>query len=560
VEGNPLDEAEDGDEVGEDASRAGAAGAGACRSPTERTEHRAVRLPVGARVAIVGAGPSGLVAAKYAVQAGLDVVVFEAGDDLGGQWHTAAAHSGVWPGMRTNTSRAMTAFSDLAPPDDCPLHPPAERIHAYLRTYAQRFGITDRIRLATPVRRVTRARVVDGERFDGVVVASGRFRRPCPAPGLAAFAGEVIHAFDYPGAEPYRGRRTLVYGNGISGLEIASDLATVTDVVSAFRKPRYVIQKVVDGVSSDWQWYTAFGALERRRLPREELGRTLRDRVLRVAGNPAAFGAPEPDPDFFVAGISLCQDYLAQVADASIVCRPAIAAIDGRTVTFGDGSNETVDAIVCATGYDVDLPYLDDEVRAVLGPGPDLALYQRTLHPDLPGFGVIGQFLAQGPYFPLLELQARWIVAAWTGAVPAPDKTRMRATIAEPRPPLDAHNALAMTLAEELGAAPDLLARPDLTEPLLFGPLLPPRYRLDGPDPLPDAADRFRAQLAASPRRPVEPADIDTLRGFGYERAADIVARSALPRPRAGPATDTSAQRSLPPLTVSSSTVPRPRA
>ena len=140
-------------------------------------------------------------------------------------------------------------------------------------------------------------------------------------------------------------------------------------------------------------------------------------------------------------GLSLCQDYLAQVADGSIVCRPAIAAIDGRAVTFIDGSIETVDAIVCATGYDVDIPYLHGDVWAVLG--PDLALYQRTLHPDLPGFGVIGQFLAQGPYLPLLELQARWIVATWAGDVSPPDQARMRAAIAEPRPPLDPHNALA---------------------------------------------------------------------------------------------------------------------
>ena len=360
-------------------------------------------------MAIVGAGPSGLVAAKHALQAGFDVAVFEASDDLGGQWHTTAAHSGVWPGMHTNTSRAMTAFSDFPAPADYPLHPAAEQIHAYLRAYAQHFGVTDRIRLHTPVSRVSAARAVDGERFDGVIVASGRFRKPRLPPGLDAFYGDVIHAFDYPGAGPYRDRRTLVYGNGVSGLEIASDLATVTAVVSAFRKPRYVIQKVVDGVSSDWQWYTAFGALERRLLSREEFSRTLRDRVLRVAGNPAAFGAPEPDGDILTAGLSLCQDFLAQVAVGSILCRPAIAAIGGRAVTFIDGSIETVDAVVCATGYDVDIPYLHDDVWAVLG--PDLALYQCTLHPDLPGFGFVGQFLAQGPYLPLLELQARWIVA-----------------------------------------------------------------------------------------------------------------------------------------------------
>jgi len=81
-------------------------------------------------VAIVGAGPSGLVAAKQALDAGFDVTVFEASDDLGGQWYTTAAHSGVWPAMHTNTSRAMTAFSDFDAPADYPLHPTAEQIHA----------------------------------------------------------------------------------------------------------------------------------------------------------------------------------------------------------------------------------------------------------------------------------------------------------------------------------------------------------------------------------------------------------------------------------------------
>lgn len=84
----------------------------------------------GARAAIVGAGPGGLAAAKYAIEAGFDVTVFEASDDLGGQWHTTARHSGVWPGMQTNTSRAMTAFSDFPAPADHPSYPVAEQVHA----------------------------------------------------------------------------------------------------------------------------------------------------------------------------------------------------------------------------------------------------------------------------------------------------------------------------------------------------------------------------------------------------------------------------------------------
>jgi hypothetical protein len=80
----------------------------------------------------------------------------------------------------------------------------------------------------------------------------------------------------------------------------------------------------------------------------------------------------------------------------------------------------------------------------------------------------------------------------------------------EPPPPLDPHNALALTLAEELGVAPDPDEWPELAEALIFGPMLPPRYRLRGPGALPDAAVRFAEQVAASPRAPVDPEDLET--------------------------------------------------
>jgi dimethylaniline monooxygenase (N-oxide forming) len=472
-----------------------------------------VRLAEGARIVVVGAGPSGIAAARHALAAGFEVTVFEASDRLGGQWDTAAAHSGVWPGMHTNTSRAMTAFSDRPARPGHPLHPAAEQVHAYLAQYATAFGVTERIRFGCPVKRVEPGWTVDGEPFDAVVVASGRFGKPRLPSIVRGFRGQLLHSFDYPGAEAFAGRTVLVYGNGISGAEIASDLASHATVISAFRKSRYVIQKEVDGVPSDWQWYTQFGALERRLLSSEEWSRRQRERVLRVAGNPADFGAPAPDEDLRVAGLSLCQEYLAQVREHSIVCRPAIAAVDDRTVTFTDGTHATVDVIVCATGYDLHVPYLD--AHLVDARAGDWPLYERTFHPDLPGLGVIGQFLAQGPYFPLLELQARWIVAVWSGAVPAPGEERMRQGLARGRPALEAHNALALSLSEQFGVSPDPLDFPQLTEPLIFGPMLPVRYRLSGPGALPDAAAMFTSELATSPRAPVEPGDIEALRAFG---------------------------------------------
>jgi glycine/D-amino acid oxidase-like deaminating enzyme len=466
------------------------------------------------RVAVIGAGPGGIVTAKHALEAGFDVTVFEASDDLGGQWHTTASHSGIWPGMHTNTSGVMTAFSDGPDPVCDPLHPAAEQIHRYLRAYADWSGVSDRIRLNTTVRRVAPGWDVDGERFDRLVAASGRFGRPHVPSGLEGFTGELLHSFDYPGAEPFRGRPALVYGNGISGSEIGEDLARVTTVVAAFRKPRYVVQKNVDGVPADWQWYTAFGALERRGLDRDELSAALRERVLRIAGDPADFGAPAPDRDLLAAGLALCQDWLAEVRAGRIICRPAIAAVDGYDVTFTDGSRERVEAIVCATGYEPHIPYLDERLWR--------ETYLRTLHPDAPTLGLVGQFFAQGPYLPLLELQARWIVGIWAGDVQPPDADTMRAglTLA---PPVDAHSVFATAVAEELGVAPDPLAWPDLADPLIFGPMLPPRYRFTGPGAQTGAPARFARLLAAAPRPQVDPADVEALSRFGLADAADLI-------------------------------------
>ena len=517
-------------------------------------------LPSGGRVAVVGGGPAGLTAAKHLIEHGLDPVVLEQSADIGGQWNSGAAHSGVWQGMRTNTSKTLTSFSDFPAPESFPMFPRAEQIHEYLRAYADRFGVTAAVRTGCRVLEVDRVdggwsvrRREDGRErtdvFDGVLVASGRFSRPSypDVPGLPEFArhGRLVHAFDYRTADEFRGQRVLVYGNSISGLEIASDLAAAdsTTVVSACRKARYVLPKVARGVPSDWQWFTQFAALAGQALPYEDLSAGLRQAVLETAGNPADFGAPEPSADILAAGISLSQDYLALVAEGRIAVAPAIVAVDGDVVEFEDGSRAAFDVIVCATGYALDLPYLAPGIRATLGADDTyLDLYQRTLHPDLPGLGFLGQYVLQGPYLPVLELQARWLAALWSGAVEAPDRERMLSGIQQyramkPIVAFDVHHALASALAAELGVAPDLLARPELAERLLFGPMVGARYRLDGPGAGPDAEALFvRAvgELGPGAFPPAHDGQIAALQGvaavLGDPALTEVAARLARER------------------------------
>ena len=454
------------------------------------------------RVAIVGGGPAGIVLAKELLEAGFEPVVLEQGGGLGGQWIQGTAHSAVWPGMEANTSGAMTRFSERPVPQSWPLFPSADDVRRELVAYAESFGVAARVRLGTRVRaarsggcgwEVEAEDVVDGsvtvERFAGLAACSGRFAAPRLPRDIGVFGDTVqlLHSAAYPGRDTFTGRRVLVLGNSISGLEIAADLAldpSIT-VVSACRRPRWIIPKLARGVPADQQWFTAFADLVGRTLGPEAAARGLRAALEEAVGDPAAAGGLAPDPDILATGVSQSQHYLRLVAEDRIDVRPAIRAVDGDVVRFADASACAIDAVILATGYEPSLPYVDVDPRS---------LVLHTFDPAQPGLAVMGQYILHGPYLPVLELQARWIAGVWAG--------NCRAAAAPPLPalPFYAHHTLAGAFAAAAGAEPDPAAYADLADALLFGPLLPERYRLADPD----AATRFTTAVAAFKPRPVE--------------------------------------------------------
>jgi dimethylaniline monooxygenase (N-oxide forming) len=498
------------------------------------------------RVAVVGAGPSGLVAAKSLREEGLEPVVFEQADGVGGQWYGPSAHSGVWPGMRANTSKTLDAFSDFPPPESLPMFPRAEELRDYLRSYADAFDLGRSLRLQTPVRRIERDhggwRVVTGdgrgERFDGVVVASGRFNRPHrPAiEGLERFAGEVVHSFHYRGRDAFRGKRVVVLGSSVSGTEIASDLGSDDSirVTASLRTPRYVIPRVSRGVPADWRFFTRLSAYLPMAFPMEVVADGLKRMVLDVSGHPSQYGAPSPHDNILVARVTLGQHWLADVAEGRIHCRPALVGVRGRTVAFADGHEEEADAIVTATGYDLSLPFLPEEVRRTLNADPTaLDLYVHTFHPDLPGLAFIGQYVLIGPYAPCVELQARWIAMVWSGVRELPPREHMARGIEEWRAVRQTTSTLflpplAVALSQEAGVAPDLAARPEITRHLLFGPLAPAQFRLDGHGRRADALELYKRAIGAfgGDTSPVptdeELGELRTLAGALGDRAPEL--------------------------------------
>jgi dimethylaniline monooxygenase (N-oxide forming) len=465
-------------------------------------------------VAVIGAGPGGLATARWLLSQGFDPTIFEQAPMVGGQWTGLPGLSGVWPAMHTNTSRVMTAFSDLDHETDL-VHPAAPDMLAYLNRYAATFGLTSHIRFDTRVERLSRegtgwllSHTGTTERFDRVVVASGRFHSPAiPAiRGLETFTGSegVTTTYQYRGPDTYCGKRVLVAGGAISALEIAAELAIGADrVVVTQRRQRYVLSKFAAGVPSDHRIFTRYGVIAAEHLPAAEIDRQLKEIVVEANGSPEQYGAPAPDPSLFAAGITLSQHYLPLVADGLIAVRPWMRSVANAAVTFADGTAEEFDGIVFGTGFDLNLPFLGNDIREAVGlDAVHLDTDRYTFHPDLPGLAFVGMWDQSGGYFVPLELQARWIAYTWGGAIPATNEADRRSSIDSYRARRGMSqktrmNVAALTFARAAGVEPCLDNWPHLRRALLFGPLAPSCFRLEGPDALPDAPARLARDAAA---------------------------------------------------------------
>ena len=240
-----------------------------------------------------------------------------------------------------------------------------------------------------------------------------------PISGLESFTGAAgaTATYHYREPDPYLGKRVLVAGGAISALEIASELAQLGVAVTVTqRRQRYVLPKFAAGVPSDARIFTRYGTLANETLPPAEVDRQLKEIVVEAGGSPEQYGAPAPDPSLFAAGVTLAQQYLPLVAEGRITVRPWLTSVDGERVAFADGTSEEFDGILFGTGFEIDMPFLSDEIRAIVDLDTvHLDADRYTFHPDLPGLAFVGMWDQSGGLFVPLELQARWIAYAWGG-------------------------------------------------------------------------------------------------------------------------------------------------
>ncbi|MBF6214730.1 NAD(P)-binding domain-containing protein [Nocardia puris] len=324
-------------------------------------------------VAVVGAGPAGLSAARMLRLHGIDYDHFERHTDVGGLWDIDNPGTPMYESAHFISSRDVSGFYDFPMPGHFGDYPSRRQILEYTRNFADTFGLRHGIEFGTAVDSV----VADGDgwlvtpaggaprRYRGVICASGTNWHPRIPHHPGEFDGEIRHAVTHRSAREFAGKRVLVVGLGNSGADIACDAAQSADAAFiSVRRGYHIVPKHIFGVPADQ--LDESGASLPRWIERPVLAGLLR----LLVGDVTRWGLPKPDHKLFESHPLLNSQLLHHLQHADITAKPDIARFDGPDVVFADGSRERVDVVLYATGYEMRIPYADPDLFSWNGDRP----------------------------------------------------------------------------------------------------------------------------------------------------------------------------------------------
>ncbi|RYP64137.1 hypothetical protein DL771_008917 [Monosporascus sp. 5C6A] len=411
-------------------------------------------------VCIIGAGPSGLVAAKTllhdAAPGSFKVTVFEAQSRIGGLWPNRKDDAGglVHPLMIANQSRHTVQFSDLAWHESDPQMPRAWQVGQYLERYLKRYVAGADVRLG---HRVVHAELEDGgpwrvqtessngpetSVFDYLLVGTGFFGKPI-WPDYVPREAEVpiIHSSEYRNLKGLlanqkgRGGKILVVGGQMSGIEIAGTIAA--HLSSAVNSPgekeiegseRYSVHHVAHRPVWVFPLFTSpkgHISVDAARIFNSIYSSVLGTDQSEFSEATKLDGSRMDEPPF----LAMSDNYMDFARSGLItITKGKLASLSGRTATLAGSNEEITDvaAVVLATGFDSSpsISFLPADVLDTLSHSPShpnlpLALaFHGTHHPSLPTLGFVGFY--RSPYWGVMEMQARFLAQLWTTPAPSP--------------------------------------------------------------------------------------------------------------------------------------------
>jgi cation diffusion facilitator CzcD-associated flavoprotein CzcO len=390
---------------------------------------------------VIGAGSSGIAAAKGLHERGIPFDCFEKSDRVGGNWVFGNTNgmSSAYRSLHINTSRERMEYADFPMPKSYPDFPHHTHIAQYFDDYVDHFGFRDRITFQTGVERAERG--ADGvwtitleggesRRYDALLVANGHHwdpRWPDPAfPGT--FDGTQMHSHYYVDNADFKDKNVLVVGIGNSAMDIAVESSFVArKTFLSSRRGAYILPKYLFGRPLDQIGVNALTPI----LP-FAFRRAILTAMYRIGvGKVQDYGLPEPDHKIGEAHPTISADFLNRIAHGDMTWKPNVVSLEGDGVRFEDGSTEQIDIIVWCTGYKVTFPFFDEEF--VSAPDNDLPLFRRVFKPGVESLAFIGLLQPLGAIMPLAEAQGRWVASYLRGEYRLPPRAQMEADIRRER-------------------------------------------------------------------------------------------------------------------------------
>jgi cation diffusion facilitator CzcD-associated flavoprotein CzcO len=332
------------------------------------------------KVAIIGAGMSGLCMAVKLQNAGIDsYTIFEKADNVGGTWR-----DNTYPGLTCDVPSRYYSYSFQPNPTWSHVLPPGPEIRAYFERVADEYDIRRHIRFGVDV---TAAKYDDGkwqlttsvgeETFDVLVTAAGVLRVPRhpDIAGLETFAGPSFHSSQWDHSISLKDKRIGLIGTGSTGVQIVAELGGTVRQLTMFQRTAQWVYPFPNGRYSTltksalsrwprlnalgyWFWGLVFRGIFgrapirpglRRRFVQAEcrlnLRLSVRDPQLRAKLTPT-------DQPMCKRMIMAGHFYRSVQRPGVDVITDPIDHIEPRGVVTADGTLHEVDLLVYATGFD----------------------------------------------------------------------------------------------------------------------------------------------------------------------------------------------------------------
>lgn len=365
---------------------------------------------------VVGAGPSGLAVAKTFLERSIPFDWFERESDIGGVWNINTPTGVVYETTHLVSASPFTAFEDF-PMDEgeYPLYPNHAEVMRYFRDFADHFDLLRKLNLNTAINhiefsmglwRVNIEREHSPRTYKGVILANGHHFEPRMPEIPGEFAGEIIHSSSYKSPKQLRGKRVLVIGAGNSGCDIVIDAVHNGEgVVHSMRRGYWFVPKFLLGFPT----HGCLEVVEWLPLPQMIKAWLLQLAYFLLVGPPERYGLPRPNYGIHQSHPTMTDEIPRQLEHGRIITKPSVERLTGSNVVFVDGSVETVDLIVCATGYKMSFPFLNP--RLVVGPEGAPKFFMNIFHPEHENLFAVGLIQANGSIWRLADYQARLIAA-----------------------------------------------------------------------------------------------------------------------------------------------------